>query len=454
MRRSEKLTATALNRMLREPPDGDVWDTEIPGYHVRPYKRGLSLRFAYRGLNGRNTAVTIGRYGVVTATVARDLARQHAATVAQRGDPREIQAAARAAAVKAQQQTIRAYLESTYRQYQETHKRDGKATVNRIRRQFASLLDRPMGSLSHEDVVKWQAEQLAGGLAFETLKRSYGGLRTMLNRAVIDGVIEANPLAGTGLERPAMTGDALEAAGTERRWLEGREVAALLTALELYQERKRRKRRSSREHGKSHLPDLDAVRFVDFVVPFTLTMLLTGFRPGDLHGLLWQHVDLKRRHIRKVIEKTAHQKPDPQTFPLAQRATEVLTDWWEQSGVPATGYVFPGRTGGRLSSTVMRKPWRLLKALSAQHVAVHGGVQLPDVDLYTLRHHFASSLLMSGADLLTVSRLMGHASIEITAKHYGHLAQDHSRALVEKFSHAIDFPETHLRSIKATHKHN
>lgn len=436
-KQTEKLTTTALGRMLRELPNADVWDSEIPGYHLRPRNGWLALRYYYRGLDGRGRVLTLGRYGVLTAAQGREMARQAAATVAQGGDPRQLELEAKAAAVKARCQTLGAFLDGPYRQYQEAHKRDGKATVDRVRRQFTALLDRPMGSLSRSDVVTWQADQLAAGLAFETLKRSYGGLRTALNRAVLEGVIDANPLTGVSLERPAMTDDELAASGSNRRYLERDELAALLQALELYQEHRRAQRRNSRQHGRGALPDLDAVPFVDFVVPLILTMLRTGLRPGDLFGLHWEHVDLKRRHIRKVIEKTAHQKPDPQTFPLSKDAAAVLANWHRQLGAPTTGHVFAGRSGGRLSSTVMRKPWALLKALSTRHVDLHGGTALPDVDLYTLRHHYASSLLMAGADLLTVSRLMGHSSIEITAKHYGHLARDQARDVVELFSAVV-----------------
>ncbi len=433
-RRYEKLTTAALNRMAKEPPAGDVWDTEIPGYHVRPRSGWLALRYYYRGLDRRGRILTLGRYGVLTAAQAREHARQAAATVAQGGDPREDEAQARAEAVRSLTRTVGAYLEDSYRQYQETHKRDGKATGDRIRRQFASLLSRPMNSLTRDDVVQWQAEQLAQGLAFSTLRRSYGALCTMLNRAVVEGLIDSNPLAGIHLERPAVTTAQLATAGGERRFLEPAEIEALFVSLDLYQERKRAKRRSSRSHGKRYLVDFDAVAFVDFVPVFVLTMLRTGLRPSDLFGLRWEHLSFKRRQIRKVIEKTAHQKSDPQTFPLSTDAVHVLAEWHEQQGKPGEGYVFAGRFGERLSSSAMRKPWRLLKALSAEHVAVEGGAPLPDVDLYTLRHHYASALLLSGADLLTVSRLMGHSSIDVTVRNYGHLAVDHSRKVVERYS--------------------
>lgn len=57
---------------------------------------------------------------------------------------------------------------------------------------------------------------------------------------------------------------------------------------------------------------------------------------------------------------------------------------------------------------------------------------LPDVTkLHTLRHTFASHLVMKGVDLPTVSKLMGHADIETTMI-YAHLADKHVDKAVEK----------------------
>jgi len=55
---------------------------------------------------------------------------------------------------------------------------------------------------------------------------------------------------------------------------------------------------------------------------------------------------------------------------------------------------------------------------------------LTDVTPHTLRHTFASWLVMQGVDLATVQKLLGHSNIMMTMT-YAHLAPDHLKAAVE-----------------------
>jgi integrase len=46
---------------------------------------------------------------------------------------------------------------------------------------------------------------------------------------------------------------------------------------------------------------------------------------------------------------------------------------------------------------------------------------LPPVALHSLRHSHASALIASGADIVTVSRRLGHSSPNVTLSVYSHL---------------------------------
>lgn len=52
-------------------------------------------------------------------------------------------------------------------------------------------------------------------------------------------------------------------------------------------------------------------------------------------------------------------------------------------------------------------------------------------NVHTLRHTFASHLVMEGTDLYTVSKLLGHSSVAITQM-YAHLAPDYLKVSVER----------------------
>jgi len=45
----------------------------------------------------------------------------------------------------------------------------------------------------------------------------------------------------------------------------------------------------------------------------------------------------------------------------------------------------------------------------------------PRLRFHEARHSYASALAQAGADLLTISKLLGHADTRITSRHYAHL---------------------------------
>lgn len=56
------------------------------------------------------------------------------------------------------------------------------------------------------------------------------------------------------------------------------------------------------------------------------------------------------------------------------------------------------------------------------------------ITFHQLRHTTASLLLMAGADLFAVSRILGHSSYAVTERTYGHMAQKYLRTQVNKLS--------------------
>src|SRR5206468_8281315 len=65
---------------------------------------------------------------------------------------------------------------------------------------------------------------------------------------------------------------------------------------------------------------------------------------------------------------------------------------------------------------------------------------IADCTWHTLRHTFASHLVMAGVDLRTVQELLGHMTLEMTLR-YSHLAPAHKASAVEKLTAALAAPE-------------
>lgn len=65
----------------------------------------------------------------------------------------------------------------------------------------------------------------------------------------------------------------------------------------------------------------------------------------------------------------------------------------------------------------------------------------PAISFHDLRHTYASLLAQKGADLLTISKLLGHADTRITSRHYAHLCDktlaDAVNALLPSFGHVL-----------------
>jgi integrase/recombinase XerD len=84
-----------------------------------------------------------------------------------------------------------------------------------------------------------------------------------------------------------------------------------------------------------------------------------------------------------------------------------------------TGAVFLGRRGGRLSR---QAAWAVVEA-AARRADLTGRVSP-----HTLRHSFATHLLLGGADVRVVQELLGHASVT-TTQLYTHLTLDTLREI-------------------------
>lgn len=155
--------------------------------------------------------------------------------------------------------------------------------------------------------------------------------------------------------------------------------------------------------------------------PILITFLHTGMRKAELENLQWRDVDLTRAKISIRSKENWNPKTTDREVPMSSELRDLFKQLRSARTVKETSYVFPVLDSGRSHNWIRRE---LIKTAQAAGI--------PDLTkVHTLRHTFASHLVMQGVDLPTVGRLMGHTNIATTMI-YAHLAPDHLANAVTK----------------------
>lgn len=152
------------------------------------------------------------------------------------------------------------------------------------------------------------------------------------------------------------------------------------------------------------------------------TALFTGLRLSEVLGLRWQDVDFKRAeiHVRKQLgrdgklapPKTPQATRDVILMPALAAALELHRKSSEHKA--DSDYLFATRNGTPLSH---RNVQRSALDLVVQRAKLQG---TPKLRFHDLRHTFASILIAEGANVVFVSRQLGHANPAITLSVYAH----------------------------------
>ncbi len=87
-------------------------------------------------------------------------------------------------------------------------------------------------------------------------------------------------------------------------------------------------------------------------------------------------------------------------------------------------YLKTGSKGNVFDTTNIRK---LAEEAIKESKINDGKSENQHFTIYGLKHCYASHLLMSGASIFDVQKLLGHTDTKMVIKHYGHLTQEHLR---------------------------
>jgi|GEM_PF-846948 len=143
----------------------------------------------------------------------------------------------------------------------------------------------------------------------------------------------------------------------------------------------------------------------------------TGLRQDELVSLAWSEVNLKvgRFGEVKVRGEVAKDRED-RHIPLSATARAILDSLPKPIRQDNRVFAFLGSSRGNVN-----RMW--YEALEASKLN-QDAARPQRVTWHTLRHTFASRLVMAGVDLATVQKLMGHSNITTTMR-YAHLARPH-----------------------------
>ncbi len=159
-----------------------------------------------------------------------------------------------------------------------------------------------------------------------------------------------------------------------------------------------------------------------------LVMMLAGLRRGELIPLTWNDVDLEglKINVTKSVEcrggnqlylklgtKTAWGRVVDIPIDLALALQEVKK-------VSESKYVCCKVDGSMHTLMSWKRMWdSYMTALS--RVPGSAATNINEITAHYLRHTYATLLYISGVDVLTASKLLGHANIKTTMAIYTHL---------------------------------
>ncbi|HEX5456611.1 MAG TPA: site-specific tyrosine recombinase/integron integrase [Candidatus Saccharimonadales bacterium] len=153
----------------------------------------------------------------------------------------------------------------------------------------------------------------------------------------------------------------------------------------------------------------------------------SGLRVSELVGLNRDHINLKHREFM-VRGKGQKDRPIFISEIAAAWVDKYLTKRKDNSAP-----LFARLGGGKRidqSGDYLRLTARSVQRMVAKHAREAGITK--HVSPHTLRHSFATDLLMNGADLRSVQAMLGHSNIA-TTQIYTHITDPHLKNVHERF---------------------
>lgn len=261
--------------------------------------------------------------------------------------------------------------------YSKQNKRSWRRDRSSLKNLKPFFKDQLLQGIGPEDIERYKAKRGAE-VSAATINREVSFLKTLFNKAVEWGRLEMSP---------ALKVKKLREPNYKERILTQDEAGILL--------------------------DMASPQ----VKPVLVLALNTGMRRGEILGLRWENIDFHKGFIFIEDSKNGRSR-----------------------NVPMNGLVF-----GTLKKLPRRSEFVFFNAETRSHIkdvktAFKGACRrskIKGLRFHDLRHTSASWMVEGGVDLVTVSKILGHSSIQMTMR-YAHPTPENMKLAVEKLGEILD----------------
>ena len=389
-KRTKRLTKLVIDALVcpKGNPMVKLFDSELTGFGIMATPAGTKTFFYFYGPSQRRRYLTIGRYGPLTVTQARELAKVAAGKVAQGHDPQDEKVGTR----KEQRQTFRAWV-TDYLVIIESKKVTWKTDSRFLKWAVKRIGSLPLTQVTTEEVERLTQLVRAEGLGTSprwkgkptsrntTSNRFLASIRACLGHAWRRGLIPSNPALRI---RPFPENP------PRQRVLSNGELVKVLNAV---------------------------AEVTDPWAKAAFTLLLeTGARTSEVLRARWADLDLEGKLWRIPRPKSGR---TGEQIPLADSTVAMLRRLPRQEGSP---FVVPGAKA-ETHRTDLTRPWQAIQKAA--------GVQ--DVHIHDVRRTFGLAIARS-AGIHVASKVLRHSSVAITAAIYAPLGIEELSKAVNKAS--------------------
>lgn len=354
------LNYAAIKKLEAKPQRYEVYDSVVSGFNVRVYTSGLKTYSLMYRVGTKQKRITIGKVGELSLADARKKALEYRALIKDNIDPQKIREANKKEAER-KPLTVRelaAEFEAGHFDKLETSTRKVyKSTIQR------GIVD-AIGFKTIEDLTRRELKRFLKTFADKGQtthgNRVHAVLSKMLNFAVDEEIIEANPIAGL---------NKLSSEDSRKRIYSDEEIRALWGAIEM--------------------EDAPAQGMLKM-------LLLTGQRRGEVAGMEWEHIDESKRVWFIPAENTKNGKE--QAVPLCPDAWAIIEKMHGFN--PGNKYVF---NSAHKADTQIGAFTRL-----SNRIRRNSGVN--DFRIHDFRRTVASHLAEIGTPRHVLKKVLNHAT--------------------------------------------